>query len=685
MTTYPLTQPQLGIYFECVQHPEITEYNQPFVAHLPKTIDPDRLERALKTVYNARPELRTRYILQDGEPRQYVGEKDTLEVKRLTMTEAEAEEFVKNSVTPFDIYNEVLCRFWIIETPKEYVILTQIHHLFADGMSLVMGFATRDFTLAYKGEPLPEIPYGQFDAALEEEASFATPEYARAKEYYREKYEGLNMVSLAKSTDQPMGLQIRHSEFIPMEVVDNWCKEHGTASNLLLMAAFSYVMGMLSREKNVIFTSLNHGRMDKRLRQSYGMYVRLVPTKAVIEPTQPVIDFVRSFRTELMSTIRYGIYPFSHFCRDLELMSTIRYGIYPFSHFCRDLKMTQGVTFSYQGGNITEYLDFGDYQAPLHYLPKGNTCAELSTVVYEVDGQYDIRVESSEKLYDLEFLAKVSRAIKACVYSMMAQPDQPLSAVSIVSDEEKEQLMQLSKGKELPYNANETFVDMVMGHARQQPDATAVVDATGSYTYKEFDERSNALAAKLREQGVTTDTFVGIMMPRRKEFLLSVLAVQNAGGAYVPMDSEYPNDRLLYMLEDSEFVEDWQEATSEPVNESAPDHLAYMIYTSGSTGKPKGVMQPHSSLRAFLAWRIHDLKFTPESRNAQHASFSFDASLDDLLCPLAAGGSVYIMPEEIRKDVNAMCQYLFDNGITGMTLSTQLGMTMLGLFKMGRV
>ena len=99
-----------------------------------------------------------------------------------------------------------------------------------------------------------------------------------------------------------------------------------------------------------------------------------------------------------------------------------------------------------------------------------------------------------------------------------------------------------------------------------------------------------------------------------------------------------------------------------------------------STGKPKGVMQPHSSLRAFLAWRIHDLKFTPESRNAQHASFSFDASLDDLLCPLAAGGSVYIMPEEIRKDVNAMCQYLFDNGITGMTLSTQLGMTMLGLF-----
>ena len=686
MTTYPLTQPQLGIYFECVQHPEITEYNQPFVAHLPKTIDPDRLERALKTVYNARPELRTRYILQDGEPRQYVGEKDTLEVKRLTMTEAEAEEFVKNSVTPFDIYNEVLCRFWIIETPKEYVMLTQIHHLFADGMSLVMGFATRDFTLAYKGEPLPEIPYGQFDAALEEEASFATPEYARAKEYYREKYEGLNMVSLAKSTDQPMGLQIRHSEFIPMEVVDNWCKEHGTASNLLLMAAFSYVMGMLSREKNVIFTSLNHGRMDKRLRQSYGMYVRLVPTKAVIEPTQPVIDFVRSFRTELMSTIRYGIYPFSH--------------------FCRDLKMTQGVTFSYQGGNITEYLDFGDYQAPLHYLPKGNTCAELSTVVYEVDGQYDIRVESSEKLYDLEFLAKVSRAIKACVYSMMAQPDQPLSAVSIVSDEEKEQLMQLSKGKELPYNANETFVDMVMGHARQQPDATAVVDATGSYTYKEFDERSNALAAKLREQGVTTDTFVGIMMPRRKEFLLSVLAVQKAGGAYVPMDSEYPNDRLLYMLEDSEarvlittkelydtkcqegdftvdnvlFVEDWQEATSEPVNESAPDHLAYMIYTSGSTGKPKGVMQPHSSLRAYLAWRIHDLKFTPESRNAQHASFSFDASLDDLLCPLAAGGSVYIMPEEIRKDVNAMCQYLFDNGITGMTLSTQLGMTMLGLF-----
>lgn len=696
MTTYPLTQPQLGIYFECVQHPEITEYNQPFVGRLPKTIDLNRLERAICTVYDTRPELRMRYTLVNGEPRQYVGEPGTLHVQRLKMTAEEAEQFVKNSVVPFDIYNEVLCRFWLIETPEDEdnIITVQIHHLFADGMSLVMGFATRDITKAYNNEPLPEIAYGQLDAALEEEASFATPEYERAKEYYREKYEGLNMVTMARSTDQPLGRQIRHSEFIPMEMVDGWCKEQGTASNLLLMAAFSYVMGMFSREKNVIFTSLNHGRMDKRVRQSYGMYVRLVPTKAVIEPTQSVIDFVRSFRTELMSTIRYGIYPFSH--------------------FCRDLKMTQGVTFSYQGGNITEYLDLGEEKIPLTYLPKGNTCAELSCVIYEVDGQYDIRIESSEKLYDIDFLTKVSKAIKACACSMMSNPEQPLSAISIVSDEERSELLQLSRGKDLPYNTQETFVDMVVANAKERPEAIAVADGTSHYTYHEFDEQSDILAAELQQRGVKADTFVGIMLPRQKEFLLAVLAIQKAGGAYVPMDSEYPNDRLLYMLEDSEarvlitthqlyqeksaegdfsvenvlFIEDDSEKRTSlsgsnaptPVNASKPENLAYMIYTSGSTGKPKGVMQPHSSLRAYLAWRISEMQLTPDSRNAQHASFSFDASLDDLLCPLAAGGAVYIMPEEIRKDVNAMYQYLADNKITGMTLSTQLGMTMLGLF-----
>ena len=687
MQTYPLTQPQLGIYFECVQHPEITEYNQPFVGHIPNTIDLNRLERAICTVYDTRPELRMRYTLVNGEPRQYVGEPGTLHVQRLKMSSAEAEEFIKNSVTPFDIYNDVLCRFWLIETPEDNIICAQIHHLFADGMSLVMGFATRDLTKAYNGEPLPEIAYGQLDAALEEEASFATPEYERAKEYYREKYEGLNMVTMARNTDQPLGRQIRHSEFISMDLVDSWCKEQGTAGNLLLMAAFSYVMGMFSREKNVIFTSLNHGRIDKRVRQSYGMYVRLVPTKAVIEPTQTVIDFVRSFRTELMSTVRYGIYPFSH--------------------FCRDLKMTQGVTFSYQGGNITEYLDLGEEKIPLTYLPKGNTCAELSCVIYEVDGQYDIRIESSEQLYDLDFLTKVSKAIKACVLSMMAAPEQPLSAVSIVSDEECSDLLALSRGKELSYNASETFADMVVAHAAARPEAIAVADGNSQYTYRELDNLSNILAADLQQRGVGANTFVGIMLPRQKEFLLAVLAIHKAGGAYVPMDSEYPNDRLLYMLEDSEarvlittrqlyqskcaegdftvenvfFVEDLTaNATPAPVNASKPENLAYMIYTSGSTGKPKGVMQPHSSLRAYLAWRISELQLTPESRNAQHASFSFDASLDDLLCPLAAGGAVYIMPEEIRKDVNAMYQFLDVHQITGLTLSTQLGMTMLSLF-----
>ena len=116
------------------------------------------------------------------------------------------------------------------------------------------------------------------------------------------------------------------------------------------------------------------------------------------------------------------------------------------------------------------------------------------------------------------------------------------------------------------------------------------------------------------------------------------------------------------------------------MNLTHPDGLAYMIYTSGSTGKPKGVMLPHRALRAFLAWRIAKIGLTPESRNVEHPSFSFDASLDDLLCPLAAGGCVHILAEELRKDMDGIYNYLKEQRITGLSLSTALGMTMLGQF-----
>jgi surfactin family lipopeptide synthetase A len=198
------------------------------------------------------------------------------------------------------------------------------------------------------------------------------------------------------------------------------------------------------------------------------------------------------------------------------------------------------------------------------------------------------------------------------------------------------------------------------------------------------------------------------MLPRCKEFLVAVLGVFKAGGAYVPLDPEYPEAHLSYILDNAQaklllstcslatkksfkrkfsdrmlFIDDI-DFNSEPVpiNNSHPCSLAYMIYTSGSTGKPKGVMMEHKGLCALMKWLVPLEELKQGDKCAEHASFCFDASLFDLFPPLTCGAEVHILSSELRLAPEGMCKYFREQRITGMTISTQLGMEMINSYEL---
>ena len=258
----------------------------------------------------------------------------------------------------------------------------------------------------------------------------------------------------------------------------------------------------------------------------------------------------------------------------------------------------------------------------------------------------------------------------------------------------------MSEGKTSVFDQSKTFVDLFIESARRYTDAPAVVDEQGTYSYGELNRLSGALALKLRELGVGSaavkSPFVSIMLGYQKEFLVASIGVEKAGGAYVPLDYDYPNDRLLYMLEDSEsqvlitshiiynektaegdnftaknilFIEDFIAEVADgdyaDVNYAIPDGLAYMIYTSGSTGKPKGVMIPHRAKTNFVNFIAKEWNHTSKSRICCHSSFSFDASIEDLYPVLTVGGTLYTVPQEARKDLELLHDFIVKNGITG--------------------
>ena len=283
----------------------------------------------------------------------------------------------------------------------------------------------------------------------------------------------------------------------------------------------------------------------------------------------------------------------------------------------------------------------------------------------------------------------------------------------LLTPDEQQALIKLGQGKRIDYDKNDTFIHAFKRQTEKTPDALAIADDKRKLTYREADEQSDTLAHLLVEAGVCPDDFVGVMLERTVLFPVSVLAVHKAAAAYAPLDMEYPNERLSYMMENSEmrvmitthdvlamkeaeggltinhlpltifFIDDADLTQhTEPIMKTTPDNLAYMIYTSGSTGKPKGVMLHQRGLRAYIASIVDVLQLTAEDRISLHRAFSFDSHIHDLYPVLTVGGSVHVMPTEIRKDMKGLRDFIVDRKITGGGYTTSLGAMLLDSYQL---
>ena len=239
-----------------------------------------------------------------------------------------------------------------------------------------------------------------------------------------------------------------------------------------------------------------------------------------------------------------------------------------------------------------------------------------------------------------------------------------------VNKESLERAIALSGGERLCYDSTKTWVDLFIEQARIAPGNTAVVAENGSLSYAELDRLSDRLARKLTDaEGVQPDEFVAVRMGRVKEFHVAVLAIHKAGAAYMPIDLEYPADRVAYMMEDSgarlTLTEQRVAGLLHSIGEDAafssrcrPDSRAYMIYTSGSTGKPKGVVIPQRALTNLVHFIAKRWGLNTRSRIALHSNFAFDAAVEDLFPALTVGGTVFVVPENARKDIFEMRDFI---------------------------
>ena len=701
-TSVPLSYAQTGVYFDCLKNPTSTLYNVPYCIKFQKDIDTTALAEAIRTLVKAHPQMTVHFGNGEEGIVQTVDLEKVVKIPEKQMSEEELTPYKQDFVKPFDLGTGPLYRFEIVTTEKQTYLLMDVHHLVFDGGSV--DIFLQQLCSMMNGETIEDEDQSYAAYVTVEKDAEGGEDYLAAKEFFKDRLAAVEAATEVRP-DLPnpvKGTIGKAISVLDIEAIESFCRSNNITPAHLILSAIYYSLSRFANSEQVCMTTVSSGRSNLHIRNTVGMFVNTLALSATIGK-QTVKEFLQEVSENFDETLSHENYPFAQIAAD--------YGL------------TAEIQFVYQLGMISQYVCQG---TPLELdnmelqVPK----FPITFFISEVQGQPSVCVEYDNGKYSARLMQSLADAVKVTVERMMVKPDAALTSISIVGDEEAERIINIGTGKEIDVDLSKTFANLFTEQAKRTPDAPAVVDRDSQLTYGEMDRYSNALSRQLIDFGVQPNDFVCVMLDRFKEFPLAVLAIHKAGAAYTPLDFEYPNERLSYMLENSEskvlitshdvleakkaegdfntaaaktfFIDDFMEGvrsqesgdrsqesgdrSQEAIDLSEPDGLAYMIYTSGSTGKPKGAMLHQAGLRNFISVVIDMEKLTAADRISGHRSFSFDAHIEDMYPVLTLGGSFHIMPTEIRKDLAAIRQFLIDHQCTGGGYSTAMTCLLLNTF-----
>lgn len=692
---YPLTPNQLGVYIDWERNRGGLQYNIPTLMRF-EHIDAERLHDSLVQVVNAHPSMKMHLAEHNGEVMQQRDDDAMPVVTVQPLTEEPTNSFFQQRIHPFNILSESLYRIEIYTYGDTTWLLMDVHHIAFDGSSLAA--FRKDLEAAYSGGTVAKETFTAFDYSLYNQSWQQSAAFTRAEEHFAEVMTGADSVQYPLSSSGKINEgSMRVSMEMSRQAVRTGAQQLGVTESSLFMTTVMQVLHRFTREHDIMVTTVSSGRQSAVMSSTVGMFVQTLPVVSHYN-NGSIATSVREMHQQMMATIENDKYPFTKVVE--------RYGIRPQIMVVYQGDLLDGGTKLGDSEGTATILSLDTVKMPV-IISITNLSAEKTKIVVEYDSA----------MYSEADMVQLAEAIRTMAEFMsVADGDAPITSLPVVSKSVQEELVALGAGKHIDVDITETFAHLFVAQAQRTPNNVAVVDRDSQMTYRQMDEYSNLMAHQFIEMGIQPDDLVCVMLERTKEFPLTVLALHKSGAAYVPLDYDYPNARLSFMLENSEskllitthdvletkmaegefdlgkaqpfFLDDLigaadaekKAAQAQPIDRSRPEGVAYMIYTSGSTGTPKGARLHQAGLRNFIAAVVDIEHLTGADRISGHRSFSFDAHIQDMYPVLTQGGSFHVMPSEIRKDLGAIRQFLIEHQITGGGYTTVLACMLINTY-----
>lgn len=687
---YPLTNAQQRIWYSELLYPNTSVSQLSGTVKMKGKLDITVFMKAVNMIIEQYDALRIRITSNNGIPQQYVmnyTEKqfDSLDFADFSsVTEAESWlESQKNK--PLPLLDSELFQFLFIKiSEEEYWLNTKLHHIIADGISMVIfGNQLTEYYIEMMNGNDPELGgnCSYIDYITIEQNYVDSEKYIKDQTYWLDKFADLPEQIGGKSYN-PLSVStsaVREHFTVPNVVyqqITEFCKEHR-------ISIFQFFMGMMyiyihktTNQSDVTIGTSLANRGSKKEKQTVGMFVSTIAARMDINQNIDILQFLKNVTKDQMSILRHQKYPYNQLIQDLREKRHVK-----------DLQRLFNISMEYRP---VSWVDVEGVRISTDYDFCGDEINDFVLHIAEIvdDNELVLHVDYRTQLFDQKEIARMIDQLLMITQQSISNPQGLITDISLLNEAEKATILSFSEGANTNYPKQETIHHLFEQQSMRNPDHIAVQMGDKSLTYRELNQHSNRLARQLRAQGIQADTLVGIMVERSLEMIVGILAILKAGGAYVPIDPEYPEERIQYIINDSSIyvlltqshlqnnilfngnyiyidhavLEEGDD--SDLISISGPNHLAYVIYTSGTTGQPKGTLIEHKNV-VRLFFNDHNLfDFSDKDVWTLFHSFCFDFSVWEMYGAILHGGKLIIVPSNIAKNPESFLHLLKVNKVT---------------------
>ncbi len=697
----PLSVVQQRFWFLQKLEPDSPAYNIVAAIELIGNINVDALEKSLNKIIERHEVLRSVFPSVDGTPIQFINDYIFHKIEEETLQASDEQEFrekvkqiaAANSHQVFDLENGPLINFRLYSYNENLCILViYTHHLVADGYSIRI--LMKELGMLYdaysnmREVKLPDLPIQYADFSIWQQNHTASEEMKEHLNYWVNRLKGAQFVLEMPADFLRPPMETFHGSIETLEFPEaltsklrSFALKENVSVYMVLLAAFQTLLYRYTAQEDIITGTAAVNVSKSEIENLIGSFSNNILFRTDFSGDPEFRLVLHKVKETVLEAQEHQDLPFE------KLLEAIQPE--------RDLSRNPlfQIAFIFHQGSLEQHLHIGDLMAKRLPVDMGTSRFDITLELEDDKKKISGFIEYKSEIYKVETIKRLCGHLFTLIDSILNNPDAKVSNFKMLTDAERPLLVDEWNKTDVDYPPHKYIHNLFEEQGEIYPDRIAAEFEGEKISYKQLNAKANKLAHYLKKYGVGKDKLVGLCVNTSLDMMVSLLGILKAGGAYVPIDPFFPQDRIAYMLEDSEasvlithtnlldifpaydkkiicIDADWdaieKESDQNPTNEIDTLNLAYVIYTSGSTGKPKGVQIPHRPVVNFLLSMLKEPGLTKDDRLLSVTTLSFDIAVLELFLPIIVGARVIIVPKEVTFDGKLLLDRLVKRKVTAM-------------------